>query len=700
MSGISSFIDRFNLVKNIPVFSRLNWFDLQKIASKAIIIQYKKGDVIYREGVPPDFFYCLVSGRLQSYTVSVDGDRKNVNFIYRGMYFGIISLLTGENHSLNFEAINDSIILQIPKDDFKVVLDTVPRLGVEFSKVLSRRMRRKIKGGKAVFESSIISIYSPVKGAGSSMYAVNLAVKLGKETGKNVILVKIQSDQMRPSRVGGKAGSSCGQDTASVISEECFVNLNEVVDDCDKMMSAIVKGGQEADVLHVNFDPGNDSSRFQISPFVTVLADDYRYVIVDLPNEMDRVVSEILTQSDVVHLIALDREKDLIMASRVASQLEIAIKGNPPKEKIRIIVRAFHAGDHLSFEKINKFINYDIYALLPFIHSPSAVVVLNPESLVSFNGSRNVEYDKIITRIAREVGNVRVGLVLGAGAALGIAHIGVIRVLEEEGIPVDIIAGSSMGALIGSLWVTGKNADEMERISREFEKKLKLFKLMDFVFPVSGFIGGRAIKKWLKKKLGNKTFYNAKVEFKVVAYDLMRREELVINSGSLVEAVRKSISIPGIVEPVKKRGQLIIDGGVLNPLPTNVLAADGIRKIISVNVLQSPIDVSKGLDMAQASIKEKERKSFLASPVYFLTFRFFRMISGVFKPNISEIISLAFQASEYIISEKSSQQADITIHPDLADINWFDLYRAKDLIKRGEDATRKLLPEIKKLIKE
>ena len=181
MSGLTSLVNRFNLVKQIPIFSTLNWFEWQKIARKSAVSEYKKGDLICQEGTPPDYFYCLVSGRLKAYTLNDQGTKSNVDFIHRGMHFGIISVLTGENHSMNFEAINDSIVIKIDKDDFQHILKTIPQLGIEFSQALSQRVRTKVKGNKSIFESKIISIYSPVEGTGSSTYAINLALSLEKE---------------------------------------------------------------------------------------------------------------------------------------------------------------------------------------------------------------------------------------------------------------------------------------------------------------------------------------------------------------------------------------------------------------------------------------------------------------------------------------------------------------------------------------
>ena len=257
-----------------------------------------------------------------------------------------------------------------------------------------------------------------------------------------------------------------------------------------------------------------------------------------------------------------------------------------------------------------------------------------------------------------------------------------------------------MGALIGGFWAAGLSIRELESAAREFEKKLNMLKLCDPVFPISGLIGGRMINRWLKKHIGNKTFYGARVPLKIVAYDLRRREEIIINTGPIFKAIRQSIAIPGVIEPVCKNGQVIIDGGVLNPLPTNVLVSRGIKKIISVNVLQSPEDVSESYDIVQHQLKEEASVPIYKNPWKFITFRLGRLFSKMITPNISDIIVKTLQATEYVIAEQSAQQADIAIHPDLVGIDWYELDKAQQLIQAGENATRALLPDIKKLIEE
>ena len=614
-----------------------------------------------------------------------------MNFIRRGTHFGIISLLTGEGHSLTFEAINDSIVLKIEKDDFEGILKGIPQLSVDLTQSLSKRIRRRGRRTKTIFESMIISIYSPVKGTGSSTYAVNLALHLQAETSKKVILLNIASvSRAAPSEVSGAAPGWKKEAT----------KLNDIVHDYEKIRQAISKEELNIDLLYVSIDPEDKVLVGQISQFVTTLVNDYHYVVVDLPNEMDDVVLKTLTQSDIVQLITLDRQEDLRMVRQVIYKLEEDLKAHFSIEKIQVLLSGRKKFRDLSFEELSQEIDFDVYGELPPIHSLDLNVAVDSQMMSVIIPQKQSEYALAVTKNARKIGNVLVGLVLGGGAALGIAHIGVLRVLEREKIPVDIVVGSSMGALMASLWVTGKNSKELETLAREFQKKTNLLKILDPIFPISGIIGGRAIRKWLRRHLERKTFYSTKIPLKIIAYDLIKRQDLVMNSGSLVDAVQKSIAIPGILRPVMEKDKIIIDGGVLNPLPTNVLTALGIKKIIAVNVLQSPHDVTQGYLAQQEQLKKESRISFAKAPWHYIKFRIGQRINRIFFPNISDIIVSTLQATEYVIAEQSGQNADILIHPDLIGINWYELYRVEELIRRGEEATEKLLPSIRDLIKE
>jgi len=695
MAGLKIFVKKLRITKQIPVFSSLSWLQLRRIVRKSELIEFKKGEIIYKEGSDPDAFYCLVSGRLQAYATTSDGRREDVELIHRGMHFSITALLTGDKHSLTYEAINDSIILKIGKEDFLNILKQIPRLGIEFSQSISQRIRLKNRYVKSIFASTIISVYSPVQSSGNSTYAINLALSLAKETGKKVIFVSIhsQKEEYSPPAPGEV-------DEASPHWKKPPTPLREIMDDREKISACISKGELAIDLLSVIFKTEDVFLANQMSQFVTDLAKDYHYVIVDLPTEMDDVVYKTLTQSDIVHIVTVNRQRDLSLSRHVIERLKTALTGEEIFVKLKVMVSGLGSQEDLSHEQINKEIGYGIEVILPHIEPENLKQAVVSETITLIIPNETSPYAQTLTKIARQIGGVLVGLVLGGGAALGIAHIGVLRVLERENIPVDIVVGSSIGAFIGSLWAMGKNADELEKLAREFGGKISSLKLVDPIFPKSGFIGGRNIVRWLQRNLGDNTFYDTKIPLKIVAYDLLKREELIIDEGRLVDAVRQSVAIPGVIAPIVKPDQLIIDGGVVNPLPTNVLVSRGIRKIIAVNVLQSPADVTRGYEAHQSHLLVEEKIPFQKAPLRYLGVRSHRLLKKIFYPNISDIIIRSLQATEYVLAEQSAQQAHVVIHPDLAELNWFELYQVDKLIKSGEAAALAKLPEIKRLVSE
>lgn len=643
----------FTIIKQLPLFASLSWWDQRFITEHSKIVEYKKGDIIYKEGDLPDSFYYIISGRAQIFAAE-----QTLEYVRRGDYFGIISLLTGESHSVSTKVVNDSIILKIEKDDFDAILKRIPNLAIHFSRTLSRRLKRKDLHTKTIFESTIISVYSPKPELGCSWYTINLGLSLKKETQKKVILVDISQT--------GKV-------------------LFNFLDAKDAPLEKIYNHPLGIDIMgfsNLSIDPS------AVSNILTLLTNDYHYILVDLPHEVNEVVFKALTQADLVHIIFDPKENTMAGVKNLLSRLE----DTHNRVKLCLVSEYMKARS----EEIERRLGHDLYATIThdgFIKEGEAY----KPSVIS---QPHTAYSRTIRRIAREIGEVLVGLALSSGAAFGLAHIGVIKVLEEEDIPIDVVVGSSMGGLIGVFWASGKNAKEMEEIAMKYRTRWTLFKLLTLTLPRYGFISGRGVMRFLRTYLGKKTFHDVTLPVKVMSCDIVSRERVVIEHGYLADAVRATISIPGVFKPFIQKDRMLVDGAILSPVPVDVLTEMGIKKIIAVNVIPSPEEVAEArhklhtLEIHEAQALKKK------SPFNWLVYMTRIKFRGLFFPNIIDIIMNSMHAMEYVLAEMSCAQADIVIRPTVPTANWFEFFNPERIIKRGEEEARKAIPHIKAILYE
>ncbi|MDD5291761.1 MAG: patatin-like phospholipase family protein [Candidatus Omnitrophica bacterium] len=673
-------VNKSFILKNAFIFSRLRKSQKNLIARKSQVVNYKKGDLIYRQGDPPDAFYCVISGRVK---ISRTHDNKEevLEFLTCGMYFGIISLLTTQTHSVSAEALNDSLLLKIKKDDFDFILKKIPDLVIQLSATLSQQIRKKDFRQDAA-KSHIISIYSAVKGIGRTMYSINLAISLKKETKKKAIFVQI---------------SRSGQDMQDILNIGEPLSLKNTLLQKDSVNKFIIRNS-DLGIDFLNISSGTEESAVinNTGFILSLLTEEYKYVIVDLPIEKTGMVLKVLAQSDAIHLIT-DYGLDNLRLTREL-MADLFKKVEYPQEKIKVIVNEKKDSRKIPQEEIIRILDRGISANLPVFWQAAEKISKDSAKIVLTDP--NCEYAKAIRRISRQIGNMLVGLALGSGAAFGLAHIGVLKVLERENIPVDVVAGTSIGALIGALWAGGNSADEIEKIMMEFNKdKSKVFRLLfDFNLSKASLMEGKRLTEFLKKHLGDKTFYNVKLPLKIVACDLYRREKVVWSAGDLADAVRSSVAIPGIFKPVKSQDGLIVDGGILEPLPIDTLVDSGVKKIIAVNVLPGPQDIQEGYKIYKSKL-ERERSdvqnnNFIIKIIYSMKLLF----RNIFFPNIFDIMVKSILSMEYAIAKESCKNANIVINPIIPGTEWYEFFKTDALIKKGETDTQEILPKIKALI--
>jgi NTE family protein len=174
----------------------------------------------------------------------------------------------------------------------------------------------------------------------------------------------------------------------------------------------------------------------------------------------------------------------------------------------------------------------------------------------------------------------RVGLALGGGGARGLAHVGVLRVLEQAGIPIDCIAGTSVGSLVGAAWAAGMRSEQLTEIALGFRWR----NIARFVWPRQGFISFDKLERYIIGIAGDLTFADLEIPYAAVAADLATDEAVVLQEGRIAPAVHASCSVPGIVTPVEVDGRPLVDGGVANNLPISVARDLGAEVVIAVGL--------------------------------------------------------------------------------------------------------------------
>ncbi len=304
-----------------------------------------------------------------------------------------------------------------------------------------------------------------------------------------------------------------------------------------------------------------------------------------------------------------------------------------------------------------------------------------------------------------------IGLALGGGAAKGLAHIGVLRVLEEIGLKPDIITGTSFGALIGAMYASGRTADEIERIADSIDRKEAL-KLFSISLNGAGFIDGKKITQFLSTVIKRNLIEDMDIPFACTACNIIDGTEIIFDKGNIIESVRASISIPGIFSPVDSGELALVDGGLVNPVPVDIAREMGADFIIAVNVLNVPrikhgsmtitaVHTNEPIDH-NLSVNER-LKVFIENEINTIE-SMAKRVASIFdlsdEMNIFDVMSQTMHLAERNIAEYKliSDKPDILIEPDMEIIKHFEFHKTKEAAALGENEARKYIDLLKKLI--
>ncbi|HMK91092.1 MAG TPA: patatin-like phospholipase family protein [Methylocystis sp.] len=294
----------------------------------------------------------------------------------------------------------------------------------------------------------------------------------------------------------------------------------------------------------------------------------------------------------------------------------------------------------------------------------------------------------------------KIGLALGAGAARGWAHIGIMRELLENGVKPDVIAGTSIGAVVGGCYAAG-SLEGIEKFARSLTKR-RVFAMMDLSFSGGSLISGQRLRAALEQELKGVLIEDLPIPFAAVATEVGTGHEVWLQRGPLDTAIRASYALPGIFEPVKVGRRYLFDGALVNPVPVTVCRALGADYVIAVNVAADTMyrsSVVQNLSTAASDV-EPTAKEAAAKPFEFaadwglLPSNFERKQSDA--PNVASAMIDAFNIIQDRIlrSRLAGDPPDASIHARLPSIGMFDFHRAEALIELGREAARRALPSI------
>jgi len=716
--------DKSTILRRLSLFAACTDDQFQLVLERSRLVEYKKGETIYQEGNLAEAFYVVASGRLQVFTIG-DGKKHVYTVLHNGDSFGEISLLTGETHSATVEAINDTLVLQLEKQDFDELINRIPSFALHLSRLLSKRLRTKGQGTESG-DATVVATYRASPGGGQSLFLVALAAMLHRETHHQVVVVDFSTSE-------GHAHQWVGIPHPLLKSPPASPELwsEEILD------RELLRHPAGFDFFYAG-GLVDEEGQSLVAQVISGLAQRYRYILLDLPDTVDAFVVKALTQADLAYFIT-DTVKENVLRTRALMQQLIEAAAIKDDQVKIILTRVPEGEESLSPSEAVEMLGRPVSFTLPSLTSPTGPLTI--DALTQLLERQDSPYAVIVRRIARELGGLLVGLALGSGAALGLAHIGVLKVLEREKIPIDIVAGSSIGAMIAGLWASGRSAAELEQMALRFKNPWDIRRLfvLDLSLPilslvigmmagvvvglltgfwagllfgfmatvvlglitgplVGGPIQGTQLMARLESDFRGKTFEDTWLPLKVVATNPALREEVVFESGSLAQAVRASVSIPGIFKPVTYQGKMCLDGGIVNPVPVEVLKRAGAKRVIAVNVF--PTNEQLKVHLARVEQQRTEWDAQLASrsfPVRMMV-RLRQELSRSASPLIFDVIMRAMQAMEYQIAEISCRNADLLLRPSVPGSHWLEFFHPEPFIQRGEEEALKQLPLLKRLV--
>jgi NTE family protein len=639
--------DGLYFLKRNPLFGSLGEEILHQMVERLKPLSVDKGSTLLREGEPGDGLYIVKSGRVRITAKSERGEEQTVAFIGRGDAAGELALLTSEPHA--YSAISDMPceLLVLLKTDFDAVLEAHPLIGIQLSRALSKRLVLSTHLAQTKPKApQLIALIPALPHEASVLFTVNLIIALVEQTRRKVLLL-----DMSPR--SGELAQALGLHPPPAAD---LLRQPEDLEDLTILHQLITTHPSGLEILSLHPRILKADLLVGVPTLFSVLKDHYDFTVVLTPLEKDPLAQALLDEADRVLFAEWDAASEVASSTRAAMQENLGPKA-PPMTTVYL-----HHPSTIGSRRADFRVPWTESLHQPFRGSgtPYLSTAEAEATIVSLG------------RIARALGKLRVGLAMGSGAALGYSLIGMLEVFEREGIPIDLVSGCSMGALLGSFYCAGHSPARIREFAKTITKHWLVRNIFgDLTFPHAGFLAGQTLSAFLRSILGTVEFHQLQIPFAAVATDIRTGDEVVLREGRVADAVRASTCLPIIFRPYLHQDHYLVDGGLVNPVPTTTVANMGADVLISVNLTAKP------------SIRHRPTRARLALPQAFHS------------PRMMEVFFKMIYTMQYEIAQARTEIAHVVIAPSPRDFLWTDFHRSEEIIPIGVEAAEEAIPKIK-----
>lgn len=680
----------------------------------------ESGAVLCEQGLFGTRIFIIQSGQVRI-SITGDDDREQVlGFLGPGDPIGEMSVLSGERMSANIIATVKTQLKTIDGETFLAFCDKHPILYRRLLKVLAERVRTgnrrrfTARRGRVGWFTSGLQKYSPVV---LNRVLADHARLFSEETRTRPLLM-VATALEDTEEENTEISRSLIADGAQVVQRgpdvNYFTGIAELNSDIHQEWSCIDDSWEILRLRQVQ-KISQDRVTGVVDECIEELRPSFSYILAHhRERSLEHLLKDRLPDDNVVVLIDLVSPECQSLASRkdydsyvpephryppepktdywviepnTLKELESLAEFVKDKGRIEVVLVHRIERSILDYSRVRKLFKGHSVHCFPVDEDDESVA---NESLQGLSYSLALGKAPSIAkkRIIRELAHTQVGLALGGGGARGLAHIGVIKTFEEEGIPIDLIAGSSMGGIVAGVYAQGRPGPRLLADTRYHWSRLGnfLFDFLDYEFPRTNLLRGRKIKQIIKSVMEGVTIEECQIPLILACTDLLTAQQVVLEEGDLGEAIIATGALPGIFRPVRWGKYLLVDGAVIDKVPARALQSKGAKFIISVNVTP---ENDPSLDASCNRSHTGLRKTLNRFPP-------FKKWSQ--EPNILQVISRSLGISGIHQARAHIDLIDVEIKPEVEQFDFLRFDQYDQIVEAGVVAAREAIPEIRNLI--